>query len=185
MRVFRLQVIHSTPVVSRNAIRLSSVRLTPIFRPTCLRKYAQSSSPVPPPRPSTTTSQSSGLNHQLHPEGRPPLSPKPRPASTTAQSTSKNESNVTSTSAPENPSPAVYRTPLRATSSNTPIAAKDTVKLLYEGPLRKTVRGLKAFSVSSLILSVTMTPFILTLEAPLPTIARVAMVTTGPHPPTL
>jgi len=177
MRVIRLQVLNPSPILSRNTVRLSLVH--PVFHSTCLRTYAQSPSPVPPPQPSSTTSKSSGLNPQLHPEGRPPLSPKPRPASTTVQSTAQTESNVKPTSTPENPSPAVYRTPLRATSSNTPIAAKDTVKLVYEGPFRKTVRGLKAFSISSLILSTTLTPFIMTLDAPLPMIARVAMVTTG------
>src|SRR5271154_818112 len=180
MQVIRLQLIHTSPIISMNAIRPSLIHLNPIFRSTCLRKYAQSSSPIPPPQPSTTTSQSSGLNHQLHPEGRPPLSAKPRHTST-AQSAQATESNVNSTATAENPNPAaIYRTPLRTTSSNTPIAARDTVKLVYEGPFRKTVRGLKAFSISSLVLSATMTPFILTMEAPLPMVARVAMVTTGP-----
>ena len=181
MQVIRL---HTSPILSRNAIRPSLIHLNPIFRSTCLRKYAQSSSPIPPPQHSTTTSQSSGLNHQLHPEGRPPLSAKPRPTSTTAQSAKATESNVNSTATAENPNPAtVYRTPLRTTSSNIPIAARDTVKLVYEGPFRKTVRGIKAFSISSLVLSTTMTPFILTMEAPLPMVARVAMITTGPSSP--
>ena len=81
---------------------------------------------------------------------------------------------------PQPASAAVYWTPLRTTSTNTPIAARDTVKLVYEGSLRKTVRGLKAFSISSLILSTAITPFILTMEAPVPMIARVIMISTGP-----
>lgn len=123
------------------------------------------SSPVPPPQPTETTSKSSGLNPQLHPTGRPPISLKPTTASPEP--------------APGNVDRAAFRTPLRTHRTDIPVSVKDSVKVVYEGPLRTTVRGLKAFSVSSLLFSAGVTPWILTMEAPLPMIARVSMVSAG------
>jgi len=138
----------------------------------CLRSYSQSISPIPPPLPTDTTSKSSGLNHQLHPTGRPPLNATARTASTGPEVCDKatvERSTIT----------GGYRTPLRVSSSNTPVNTRNSVKVIYEGPLRRTVRGLKAFSMSSLILSTTMTPFILVSEANIPMIARVSMISAG------
>ena len=180
MRLIRVDFVRTAPLGCRTITRASSIRGPPSLRSTFVRWYnAHATSSIPPPEPSETTSQSSGLNPQLHPEGRPPISTKPRLASAAANSSPKNDSKVTSASIADSTNPALYRTPLRTTSSSAPVTARDTVKLLYEGPLRKTVRGLKAFSISSLILSTSMTPFILTMEAPLPMIARVAMISTG------
>jgi hypothetical protein len=138
---------------------------------------------VPPPEPNETILKSEGLNPQLHPTGKSPLSPASRASSsaTAASSTEASPSPIESSShGGIGGSPTGgYRTPLRIAPSNNTIAARDTVKVVYEGPLRKAVRGLKAFSISSLILSASMTPFILTMEANLPMVARVSLVTAG------
>ena len=183
MRLAGVQFIPCLRFPSSNAA-FQSIRIRHRAR-MCNRQYSQSIPPVPPPLHTDTTSKSSGLNHQLHPSGRPPLSPKPRMTSTTIETSANIDSNST---IEENQPAAViggFRTPLRVQSSNTPVSIRDTVKVVYEGPLRKTVRGLKAFSISSLILSTGMTPFILTMEANLPMIARISMLTAGSPSKTL
>jgi hypothetical protein len=164
VRVYHLRA--STSALSRTPISIGTN--TNLGRILCLRGYSQSSSPIPPPLPTDSTSKSSGLNHQLHPTGRSPLSP-------TARNTSAN-ADAESTPSAEN---AGYRTPLRTVATNIPITARESSKVIYEGPLRKTVCRLKAFSISSLLLSTGMTPFILTVEANLPLVARVSMITAG------
>lgn len=144
------------------------------LRLSCIRLKSTAASPVPPPQPNETIVKSEGLNPQLHPTGRPPLNPTVRSSSIAADIFPSESSSP--------PPTAGYRTPLRTTSSNSTIAARDTIKVVYEGPLRKAVRGLKAFSISSLILSASVTPFILTMEANLPMLARVALVSTGMPP---
>ena len=173
MRLARVQFIYNTTLSSSKNAPQSKIciRNVATFQ---VRQYSQSSTlpPVPPPRPTDSTSKSSGLNHQLHPTGRPPLSPTSRIASTTAET-------AASSSVEQSPIVSEYRTPLRIKSSNTPQVIRDTVKVVYQGPLSKAVRGLKAFSISSLILSMGVTPFILTMEANVPMIARVSIVTAG------
>jgi hypothetical protein len=173
MRLARAQFVYGTTLCSSknvfpSKICIRSVTIFP-FRP-----YSQSStSPaVPPPRPTNSTSKSSGLNYQLHPNGRPPLSATSRIASTTAET-------AASASVEQSPIVAEYRTPLRVKSSNTPQVIRDTAKVVYKGPLSKAVRSLKAFSISSLILTTSVTPFLLTMEASVPMTARVSMVTAG------
>ena len=173
MRLARVQFIYNMMLSSSKNAPQSKIciRNVTTFH---IRQYSQSSTspPVPPPRPTDSTSKSSGLNPQLHPSGRPPLSPTSRIASPTAET-------AASPSVEQSPIVPEYRTPLRIKSSNAPQAIRDTVKVVYQGPLSKAVRGLKAFSISSLILSATMAPFMLTIEANVPMIARVSMVTTG------
>ena len=173
MRLARVQFIYHTTLSSSKRALPSTICIRNVTT-FDLRQYSQSStSPVlPPPRPTDSTSKSSGLNHQLHPSGRPPLSPISRIASTTTET-------AASSSVEQSPIVSEYRTPLRVKSSNTPQLIKDTVKVVYRGPFSKAVRGLKAFSISSLILSTCLTPFMLTMEANVPMIARVSMVTAG------
>ena len=191
MRLARVSVLQSPRHLARNAAYSICVRRGSLLQGTCVRLYSQATSPIPPPHPTETTSKSSGLNHQLHPTGRPPLSPTSRSSSPAAAAETPGEADPANTAtAPQAESETVadagvssitkgYRTPLRVTNSSTPIAARDTVKVVYEAPLIKPVRGLKAFSISSLILSGALTPFIMTMEAPIPTIARVSVVTAG------
>ncbi|QRV98114.1 transmembrane protein [Ceratobasidium sp. AG-Ba] len=54
---------------------------------------------------------------------------------------------------------------------------KSTV--FYTGPLSTTFRNLKIFSLSSLTLAVTLTPFIFIIEAPLSLSARIALAATA------
>jgi hypothetical protein len=179
MRVVGLYLLHCSRDASRSALRQVCIRKLPSSHVICLRQYSQTTASVPPPLPTETTSQSSGLNHQLHPTGRSPLNTATRPVSTTAETATTPDA---STSVPETkPSDITggYRTPLRVAASNIPVSARESVKVVYEGPLRKTVLGLKAFSISSLLFSASMTPFILTMEANLPMIARVSIVTAG------
>jgi hypothetical protein len=51
--------------------------------------------------------------------------------------------------------------------------------LVYHGPLTSTVRRLKIFSLSSLALSATLTPFMFVVESSLPLSARFALATTA------
>lgn len=187
MLVARVSALRTSENLLGSVVQPICIRRVSLLRSSCLRQYSQATSPIPPPLPSETTSQSSGLNHQLHPTGRPPLSPTSRSSSTsTAESIAQDES-ATTVSAETDSATASgvssitggYRTPLRVTNSNIPVSARDTVKVVYEAPLLKPVRGLKAFSISSLILSGALTPFILTLEAPIPPAARVSIVTAG------
>src|SRR5579871_3008760 len=144
-----------------------------------IRRAISTTSPIPPPLPNETTSKSDGLNPQLHPTGRPPIKPSAPSSQPPLREPNVNQSSFIESASEEAISPTGgYRTPLRTTPSK-PVAARDTVKLVYEGPLRKTVRGLKAFSISSLIFSASMTPFILTVEGSLPMVARVSMITAG------
>jgi len=182
MRLARLYVLQTSRHVSRNASKAVWARRISIFQDLCLRQYSSTTSPIPPPQPTETTSKSSGLNHQLHPTGRPPLSPTARSSPTAAGDTAAHAEPSISADTDVSNITGGYRTPLRITNSNIPVAARDTVKVVYEAPLRKPVRGLKAFSISSLLLSSAMTPFILTMEAPLPTVARVSIVTAGTCP---
>ena len=190
MRLARVSVLQSPRHLARNASYSICVRRGSLLQGTCVRLYGQTTSPIPPPHPTETTSKSSGLNHQLHPTGRPPLSPTSRSSSPAAATEPSGEVDSANTATAQQESATVadggvssitkgYRTPLRVTNSSTPIAARDTVKVVYEAPLIKPVRGLKAFSISSLIVSGALTPFIMTMEAPIPTIARVSVVTAG------
>jgi hypothetical protein len=179
MRLARVYVPRTSKHVSRSALQSLWVRRVPILQETCLRQYTSASSPIPPPLPTETTSKSSGLNDQLHPTGRPPLSPTARSSPTAAADPAAQTESIPAAETDGSSITGGYRTPLRVTNSSTPVAARDTVKVVYEAPLRKAVRGLKAFSISSLLLSSVMTPFILTMEAPLPTVARVSIVTAG------
>jgi hypothetical protein len=167
MHVSAFRFVRNPPIPSR--IYLQAVCIRRAVWP-CLRGYSQAASPVPPPYPTETTSRSSGLNHQLHPTGRPPLNPKAASASADIPQPSKvDDAKVT----------GEYRAPLRTVSTSTPISVRDSVEVVYEGPLRKTVRVLKAFSISSLFLSATISPFILTIDANIPMAGRVSMVTVG------
>jgi hypothetical protein len=51
--------------------------------------------------------------------------------------------------------------------------------LIYVGPLTQTFRRLKIFSLSSLVLASSLSPFIFIVESSLPTTARVALATTA------
>src|SRR5579859_1632166 len=171
-----MRAMNVCPFVVRGGIRTSPcIRHRIVVRGVCLRLYSQSSTPVPPPAANEITSKSSGLNHQLHPAGRPPLNPLH-----TASTTAETYATMRSTD-PVTPVAGGYRTPLRV-PSNAPVSARNTVKVVYEAPYRKTVRGLKLFSVASLVLSTSMTPFILSMEANLPMVARVSMITAGKNP---
>jgi hypothetical protein len=179
MRIRHVQrIVFSVSIPSKNAISLH-FRGRPVLPALCIRwqSTASKSSPVPPPQPTETTSKSSGLNPQLHPTGRPPITLKPTQSNTVLRESSP---------PPEtgNGEKGAFRTPLRTQRTDIPVSVKDSVKVVYEGPLRTTVRGLKAFSVSSLLFSAGVTPWILTMEAPVPMIARVSMVSAGtPHLP--
>ncbi|KAF8483746.1 hypothetical protein DFH94DRAFT_664262 [Russula ochroleuca] len=65
-----------------------------------------------------------------------------------------------------------------ATHSQTP--SKDaTTEVIYVGPLTQTFRRLKIFSLSSLALASTLSPFIFVIESCLPSTARAALATTA------
>jgi hypothetical protein len=51
--------------------------------------------------------------------------------------------------------------------------------LIYVGPLTQTFRRLKIFSLSSLVLASSLSPFIFIVESSLPSTARVALATTA------
>ena len=121
------------------------------------------------PQPTNTTSKSEGLYPQVHPSGRPPLNPK-------SEKPTQAEAPIEETSTPATPG---YRTPLRTTASNIPVRLEDGIEVVYEGPFRVAVRRLKAFSISSLILSSTMAPVILSVDAPIPHAARLGIIVAG------
>ena len=144
----------ATPRTRR--VRLVAVRL-------------QSASATSRPLPTDSTSKSEGLYPQVHPSGRPPLSPK---TTTVSQAKPANQ---------ESPAIATrgYRMPLRTAASNIPVRLEDGIETVYEGPFRAAVRRLKAFSISSLILSTTMAPVILSVDAPIPHAARLGIIAAG------
>ena len=148
-----------------------------------LQSTAPRSPPVLPPQPRDTTSISGGLNLELHPTGRHPTLAKAVPS---IQSESPLQNPAQSTPPTADPGGrGTFRTPLRVQRTNIPVSVKDSVKVVYQGPLKTTVRGLKAFSASSLVFSVGVTPWLLTMEASLPMVARVSMVSVGVLPQTI
>jgi hypothetical protein len=134
-------------------------------------------STVPPPTPTETTSRSSGLEHQLHPSGRPPINPIQRNLAPTDTQNFSPESAAQSVYATGG-----YRTPLRTAATNVPVSTRDSIKVVYKGSLGQTVRGLKAFSISSLMFSAGMAPVILLMEADLPMAARISLVAVSNTP---
>lgn len=175
MHLIRITVICSQTTLKRGGSLSVCAYRGVLFQGKYVRQYSQTASPIQPPRATDSTSQSSGLNHQPHPAGRPPLNPKASITSTTAETVANPDKKPP---IDETAVAHVYRTSLRM-PSNGPTSTRELAKVVYEGPLRKTVRGLKAFSISSLILSTAMTPFVLTMEANLPMVARVTMITAG------
>ncbi|KAI0042570.1 hypothetical protein FA95DRAFT_1564219 [Auriscalpium vulgare] len=65
-----------------------------------------------------------------------------------------------------------------STSQSTPDSTTDT-NVLYSGPLTKTFRHLKLFSLTSLGLSCTLTPFLFVIPSGLPFSARAALAITA------
>jgi hypothetical protein len=57
--------------------------------------------------------------------------------------------------------------------------ANDDPSIIYVGPLTQTFRRLKIFSLSSLALASSLSPFIFIIESSLPSTARVALATTA------
>ena len=89
--------------------------------------------------------------------------------------------------------PHVHKTLLRAVSSSAaslstvPVAdalrsssdSNDDPSIVYVGPLTQTFRRLKIFSLSSLVLASSLSPFIFIVESSLPSTARVALAATA------
>lgn len=62
---------------------------------------------------------------------------------------------------------------------NSPPRNDDDVSIIYVGPLTRTFRRLKIFSLSSLALASTLSPFIFIVESSLPSTARAALAATA------
>jgi len=156
------------PALSRSAFNCSQrVSLRGPHRRSLLAVRCQSTSTSP--LPTDNTSKSEGLYPQVHPSGRPPLNPK-------SAKPIQDEIPIEGVSTPATPG---YRTPLRTTSSNIPVRLEDGIEVVYDGPFRVAVRRLKAFSISSLLLSGAMTPVILAVDAPIPHAARLGIIVAG------
>ena len=66
-----------------------------------------------------------------------------------------------------------------ATHNSSPRNDSDDASIIYVGPLTQTFRRLKIFSLSSLALASTLSPFIFIIESSLPSTARAALAATA------
>ena len=70
-----------------------------------------------------------------------------------------------------------YQLPFEKNSENSPSPISPVI--VYEGPLSRTFRSLKIFSLSSLGLAIALTPFMFIIDTSLPFIARVVLAATA------
>ena len=114
----------------------------------------------------------SQVHHQHHHHNETPLrvraiSPSPSPSSFAAYL-----STVAVAEATRNPSDGRGRDERRRDND-------DPSSVMYVGPLTSTFRRLKIFSLSSLVLASSLSPFIFIVESSLPSTARAALATTA------
>ena len=88
------------------------------------------------------------------------------------------EVRAASSSSPSSAAPLSTVAVADATRNSTP-CTDDDAPIIYVGPLTKTFRRLKIFSLSSLALASTLSPFIFIVESSLPSTARAALAATA------
>lgn len=100
-------------------------------------------------------------------------STRPTPSDVRAGSPSSSSSLAASSLSTVAVADATRNPPPRNDDSN------DDASIIYVGPLTQTFRRLKIFSLSSLVLASTLSPFIFIVESSLPSTARAALATTA------